>query len=78
MARGIIQANLATKFIATFTKGSFAGTLSTSSALTDDDLKAVSRPVVITVIFNNMVVQKTQNMSFTAKKGKTGAAKWVK
>src|ERR1043165_4044150 len=73
--KGVVQANPAAKFSVKFNKGSFSNTLASTSGLTNDDLKAVPRTVIFTLVFNNTVLQKQQNMIYRAKKGKTGMAK---
>jgi len=71
--KGVVAAQTAA-YKATFKNGSFAAALATSG-LTNANAKAVPVKVAFTVIFNNVVFQKTQSMSYTATKGKSGEAK---
>jgi autotransporter-associated beta strand protein len=57
------------------TKGSFASMLAAAGLVGTADVKSKSVNVVFTAIFNKTILQKTQQVTYTAKKGKTGAAK---
>src|SRR5579862_660076 len=62
------------KYSVTFKNGSFAAMLA-AAGLTNADAKGTPVMVPFTFLFNNTIYQKTQSMSYTAKKGKSGAAK---
>ena len=72
--KGVVLLTPAAKYSISFKKGTFASTLS-GAGLTNNDAKAAPVMVPFTFIFNNVVYQKTQTMSYTAKMGKTGSAK---
>ena len=72
--KGVVVVSPAAKYGVAFKNGAFAATLA-NAGLTNSDAKAVTVMVPFTFIFNNVVFQKTQTMSYTAKKGKTGGAK---
>ena len=72
--KDVVLAAPTAKFSVSFKKGTFAATLA-SAGLTNADAKAVKVSVPLSFIFNNTVYQKTQTLSYTAKKGKTGIAK---
>lgn len=74
LKKKIVQMNPVAKFSATFKKGQFAATLA-GVGLTNANAKAAPVMVPFTFIFNNVVYQKTQAMSYTARKGKSGSAK---
>jgi hypothetical protein len=71
---GAVLANPAAKYSVTFKNGSFASALA-GAGLTNADAKALPVMVPFTFIFNNTVYQKTQTMSYTATKGRSGSAK---
>jgi N-acetylneuraminic acid mutarotase len=75
VTKGVVQAVPAAKFTATFSKGSFAAMLATTSNLANDDLKNQPRTVAFTLIFNNAVQQAIQTVHYTAKSAKSGLAK---
>ncbi len=70
----VVLASPAAMYHVNFKKCTFAALLA-STGLTDGNAKAASVMVPFTFIFNNIVYQKTQTMSYTAKKGKIGSAK---
>ncbi len=72
--KGVIQATPAAKFTATFAKGKFADTLALSSKLDNADLSKQPRPIVVTLILNSTLLQKTADTHYTAKHNKTGNA----
>jgi uncharacterized repeat protein (TIGR01451 family) len=73
-AKGAVLANPAAKYTATFKKGNFAASLA-GLGLTKANASGATVSVPFTFIFNNIVYQKTQTMSYTAKKGISGSAK---
>ncbi len=72
--KGKVAAQTA-KFSATLPKGTFAATLAPTGLVGSADAKGKSVKVAFTVVFNQLLLQKIQTMSFSAKKGKTGSAK---
>lgn len=62
------------KFSVSLTKGTFAASLA-ASGLTNATAMKAPVSVIYTVIFNNAVMQKSRAMLYTARAGKTGAAK---
>jgi hypothetical protein len=63
------------KYTVTFKNGAFA-TFLAASGLTNANVKtAIPVNVTYTFIFNTTIYQKIQTMHYTAKKGKSGAAK---
>lgn len=72
--KGKVAAQTA-KYAVTLPKGTFAATLAPTGLTGAGDAKGKSVKVAFTVVFNQMLLQKIQTMSFSAKKGKTGAAK---
>jgi len=56
-------------------KGSFSAALSVNAGLADGDFKTVQKTVVVSLLFNNADFQKVQAVTYSAKKGKSGAAK---
>jgi hypothetical protein len=70
---GVVAAQIS-KYSVTFKNGTFAATLA-AAGLTNANAKGLPVTVTFTFIFNNIVYQKTQTMSYTAKKGKSGSAK---
>lgn len=72
--KGVVLAQTS-KFSAAFTKGTFASQLADENLTGAADVKNVSTPIVITFFFNNTALQKTQTVKYSAKTGKTGAAK---
>ena len=72
--KSVVQANPAAKYSVNFKKGTFAATL-IGAGLTNANAKDAPVMVPFTLIFNNIVYQKTQAMSYTATMGKTGMAK---
>jgi len=69
-----LAAPAAAKFSLSFSKGAFAGMLDASSGLSNADLAPVQRNVAISLAFGTGVQQKTQVLSYSAKKGKSGVA----
>jgi PKD repeat protein len=72
-SKGSVPAQTA-KF-AVQTKGSFASMLAAAGLVGTADVKSKPVSVIFTAIFNKTILQKTQQMMYTAKKGKSGAAK---
>lgn len=73
--RGVVLADSAAKYRVSFNRGTFALTLA-DAGLTNDDVKDKLATVPFTFIFNNVVYQTTQTMSYTARNGKFGVAKF--
>ncbi|HLX61276.1 MAG TPA: PKD domain-containing protein [Planctomycetota bacterium] len=72
--KGVVKAQTS-KFGAGFKNGAFAAALADEGLTGAATVKNVSKTVVFTLIFNNTVMQKTQTVSYTATKGKSGSAK---
>ncbi|HLX62175.1 MAG TPA: PKD domain-containing protein [Planctomycetota bacterium] len=72
--KGSVAAQTA-KYSVKLSKGSFSGALADEGLTGTADLKNVSKTVVFSLIFNNTVLQKSQTLSYTAKKNKSGSAK---
>ncbi|HLX60841.1 MAG TPA: S8 family serine peptidase [Planctomycetota bacterium] len=61
-------------FTATLTKGTFSAQLADEQLTGDADASKAPRTVVVTLLFNNSVLTKSQSLKYTAKKGKFGIA----
>ena len=70
--KGTVQAQTA-KYSVTM-KGAFAAALA-AAGFTNSDTKAAATSAVFTLLFNASILQKSQALTYTAKKGKTGMAK---
>jgi PKD repeat protein len=71
--KGVVSAQTS-KYAVTFKNGAYAATLA-NAGLTNATASAASVHVTFTFIFNNTVLQDVRTMSYTAKMGKSGAAK---
>ena len=72
-SRGVVAAQKAA-FSVSLSKGSFQTQLA-DEQFTNGNVAGEKRTVVFTVLFNNTILQKSQDMFYTAKQGKTGKAK---
>ncbi len=72
-SKGIVAAQTS-KYAVKLSKGTFAAQLN-ASGLVNDTLKNAGVDVSFSVFFNHALLQKSQAMSYTSKKGKSGAAK---
>ncbi len=71
--KGVVPAQTS-KYSVKFASGTFAAALA-ASGLTNATAKAAPVNVPFILLINNTALQKTQHMSYTCTKGKTGAAK---
>lgn len=71
--RGIVAAQPA-KYSVAFKKGGFAAILA-GSGLTNEVLRNAPRSVVYTVVINNVILQKPQALSYSARPGRAGSAR---
>jgi hypothetical protein len=73
--KGTPVAAQASKFQVKFSKGTFADSLKDEGLTGEAAVKSVSKTVVVTVLFNQTMLQKAQPVLYTAVAGKTGKAK---
>lgn len=74
--KGVVDAQSA-KFLAVFGKGTFRTQLADEKLDGSADARGETRSVTALVLFNQTVYQATLNLSFSARKGKSGMAKMV-
>src|ERR1043165_9404689 len=72
--KGMVAAQSA-KFTSKFSKGTFAPKLADEGLDGSATVKKVPRSVQVIVLFNQTLLQTTRTLSYTATKGKSGAAK---
>ncbi|HLX60977.1 MAG TPA: right-handed parallel beta-helix repeat-containing protein [Planctomycetota bacterium] len=72
--RGAVPAQSA-KFTASLKKGTFAATLAPLGLTGDATVRNAARSIVLTVIFNNTILQTNRPLSYSARKGLTGSAR---
>jgi autotransporter-associated beta strand protein len=73
-SKGVVLAQTS-KYSLKISKGTFAASFKDEGLVGTADDKGSPHKVVVTVVFNKMIFQKTQSVTFKAKKGKVGAAK---